>query len=75
MSSFSFLPQFSPTFSDAFIYLSIPVILFHLFNNRANAEDMSFIKKAVLASLALIQGVNSTLDTGSSTNIAVYWGK
>lgn len=28
-----------------------------------------------LSFLALLHGVNSSLDVGSNSNIAVYWGK
>ena len=35
---------------------------------------MSFLKKALLASFALMQGAYSLLDSGSSSNLAVYWG-
>lgn len=35
---------------------------------------MFFVKKSLVASLALMQGVYSLLDSGSSSNLAVYWG-
>ena len=37
---------------------------------------MSFIKALfTLFFLVLLQGISSALDTGSNSNIAVYWGK